>query len=92
MTLPDEEIRSLPHRQYAEKHHRQIGESDHWGHHPSPEAIGGYYGIAWYAVFEDPETGERYNVHCTDGVYGGSGPFREEALTDADASTTQEAP
>lgn len=41
----------------------------------SPDAIGGYYGIGWYQHYKDRETKEIYSVHCTDGVYGGHGPF-----------------
>ncbi|MBI2642421.1 MAG: hypothetical protein HYW97_01060 [Candidatus Wildermuthbacteria bacterium] len=45
------------------------------GVHRSNEAIGGSYGIGWWKYFKDAKTGEIYRVHCTDGVYGGNGPY-----------------
>lgn len=77
--LSSAEVHNLPSRRYAEKHHKSIGGTDYWGIQPSPEAIGGYYGIAWHEVYED-DSGERYKVRCTDGVYGGRGPYREEDM------------
>jgi hypothetical protein len=38
----------------------------------SPDAIGGYFGCGWYEYFRDHVTGEIYQVHCSDGVYGGN--------------------
>jgi hypothetical protein len=45
------------------------------GHDPSPDAIGGYYGISWYTYYKDRKTDEVYKVYCTDGVNGGRGPY-----------------
>ena len=53
----------------------------HWGHDPSSEAIGGYYGIEWYEYFQDSKTNEVYKVRCTDGVYKCRGPHKPEKKT-----------
>jgi hypothetical protein len=42
-----------------------------YGVSPSPDAIGGYFGMGWVQHFTDHKTGEVYGVHCSDGVYGG---------------------
>ncbi len=75
--LTTEEIKDLPQREYAERAHKAIGAVDAGGHHTSPEAIGGYYGIQWWEVFENT-SGQRYKVRCYDGVDRSSGPFKEE--------------
>lgn len=36
------------------------------------EYIGGYSGMGWYEYFIDRNTGEKYKVHCSDGVDGGN--------------------
>jgi hypothetical protein len=48
------------------------------GDHPSNDAIGGYFGVAWYEYFKDHATGETYKVHCYDGVYRSKGAFTDE--------------
>ena len=78
LMLTHTDIVALPSKTYADPTHTSIGESESQGHMPSPNAIGGYYGIQWYCAFENPKTKERYKVHCTDGVYGGHGPFKNE--------------
>lgn len=56
-------------------------ESEPRGHDPSPDAIGGYYGIRWEEFFQDRNSGQVYKVSCTDGVNGGKGAYlpRDEA-------------
>lgn len=54
------------------------GKNEKWGCNPSSEAIGGYYGIAWYEFFRDVETREIYKVRCSDGVNGGKGAHSNE--------------
>ena len=76
--LSDAQIRELPTRQFAEKTHTSLGSTDSWGINRSNEAIGGYYGIAWYEAFEDGQ-GVRYKVYCWDGINGGKLPYRQEA-------------
>jgi len=55
----------------------QGDESTH-GVDPSPDAIGGCYGIGWYEYFKDANTGEVYRVHCSDGVNGGKDAYSEK--------------
>lgn len=83
-----EEIRSIPSRRYANPGDSIIGESDFTdGAHPSPDAIGGYYGISWYTVLCDAKTGEKYCVRCSDGENGGKGLYPEdETVLDFDYS------
>lgn len=78
--LSDAQIRELPTRKFAEREHTDLGSSDSFGVHRSNEAIDGYYGVGWYQAFEDPETKERYKIYCTDGVYGGKGPYKREDM------------
>lgn len=59
-------------RQYAHPFDRPIkGDQQTHGVCPSPDAIGGYYGIGWYETFRDHRTNELFRVHCSDGVYNG---------------------
>lgn len=46
--------------------------------HLSTDAIGGSYGIQWFQYYRDRKTNEIYKVSCTDGVYGGRGPYSDE--------------
>jgi len=48
------------------------------GHGPSPDAIGGYFGVEWQSYFRDAETNEVYQVRCTDGENGGKGAYSPE--------------
>ena len=65
-------------RHYAHVLDIQIpGPEDRHGVDPSPDAIGGYYGIGWYSYFRDRNTGEIYKVHESDGVNGGKGAYRD---------------
>jgi len=69
------ELQAIPERRYAVRSHENVGESkDTYGHHPSPEAIGGFYGIRWLEVFRD-NAGNLYKVRCHDGVYSSDGPY-----------------
>ena len=72
----------IPQRTWADPRDESVpGDSETFGVRPSPDAIGGYYGIGWHEFFRDRNTGEVYKVRCTDGVYGGRGPYppsREE--------------
>ncbi|MBE7525079.1 hypothetical protein KJZ71_02665 [Patescibacteria group bacterium] len=71
---------SLPVRLYAGIFDRPIPSAlVQFGVHPSPDAIGGYYGMGWIEVFRDHETGELFRVSCSDGTYGG-----KSSHTDAD--------
>jgi hypothetical protein len=54
--------------------------SDSFGVQPSPDAIGGYYGVGWYEHFRDRNTGEIYQVFCSDGTYGGKDAYTDEDL------------
>lgn len=54
---------------------RVEGNEQSHGVNPSRDAIGGYYGIGWYEYFIDRNTGEKYKVHCSDGVYGGNDAY-----------------
>jgi hypothetical protein len=67
-------------RTYAGRLDKRVDGPDNsvHGHHLSPEAIGGYYGIGWYEYFEDRETGEIYRVHCYDGVYRSKSSYTDE--------------
>ena len=63
-------------RQWATQGDREVSKEElpnerhtHWGDHPSSEAIGGYFGVAWYEYFQDNKTNEIYKVKCYDGVY-----------------------
>lgn len=71
-------MEDIPQRTWANRDHEELHIDDSYtGHDPSPDAIGGFYGIAWWAVFKD-EDGNVYKVRCTDGVNGGRGPFQED--------------
>jgi hypothetical protein len=62
------EINQMDHRKWAEPSHEQVGSSEEaTGHDPSPEAIGGYYGMQWYEIFKD-NRGELYAVRCYEGT------------------------
>ena len=72
-------------RQWATQGDREVTKEElpnenheYWGNHPSPNAIGGYYGIAWYQYFQDSKTNEFYKVRCYDGVYKSKGSHKEE--------------
>lgn len=54
------------------------GDSETRGCDPSPDAIGGYYGISWFSFFRDADTDEVYKVSCSDGVNGGKGAYTPE--------------
>ena len=81
------ETNQFPHRRYAGVFDLRIREEVETATHgvdPSPDAIGGYYGMGWYERYEDADTGEVYEVHCTDGVNGGKSarlPGDEEWLS-----------
>lgn len=75
-SFSNEELKEIPNRLHADKSHEEMGEGPSRGCHPNSEAIGGFYGICWYSVFKD-ETGKLYKVYCSDGVYGGMGPYKE---------------
>ena len=64
---------ALPTRDWATPGDKSVraSEDNSRGWDPSPDAIGGYYGIQWWEHYEDAKTGEKYRVHCYDGVYGG---------------------
>lgn len=72
--------RKISSRQYAhplDKRRRDFDSETH-GVGRSSDAIDGYYGIGWYEYFEDRNSGEVYQVHCSDGVYGGKGDHSDE--------------
>jgi len=77
MTFTPQVINSLPSRKWADKSHTYLGSSETGPDMPSPDAIGGAYGISWYEVYQD-EKGEIYCVHCYDGTYRSKGAFKEE--------------
>lgn len=63
-------------RSYAHPFDRPVdGPPDQYGISPSPDAIGGYYGMGWYSYFLDHQTGERFRVRCSDGVNGGKDAY-----------------
>jgi hypothetical protein len=69
------------HRLYAHPFDRTTeGPADQHGVGRSNEAIGGYFGIGWYSYFLDHRTGERFRVHCSDGVYGGKDAYPDSIL------------
>jgi hypothetical protein len=61
------EINKIPSKTWATEGDTLIGNTEYSGHDPSSEAIGGYYGISWYEVFQD-KNGELYVVRCYDGT------------------------
>ena len=76
--------KSLDNRRYAHPFDRPVkSDSATHGVSPSPDAIGGYYGIGWYQTFRDHLTGELYRVHCSDGVNGGKSAHTDEAAVGA---------
>lgn len=67
-------------RQFADIFDLRVdGDEQVHGVNHSREAIGGSFGIGWYEYFIDAKTGEKYQVHCSDGVCGG-----KDAHTDKD--------
>jgi hypothetical protein len=77
--LTESEVRNLPSKHYADPLDEPVrGPKNTHGVHPSPDAIGGYYGIGWYEYFRDRNTGELYHVHCSDGVNGGKGAYSDK--------------
>jgi hypothetical protein len=67
---------TMPVRQHAERADTELGGSeDHTAHDPSPDAIGGAYGVQWWTVFRCHKTNELYKVRCYDGVYKSKGPY-----------------
>jgi hypothetical protein len=70
-----------PTRHYAHPFDRPVdGPADQHGVNPSPDAIGGYYGLGWYQYYLDHKTGERFKVHCSDGVNGGKDAYPDHIL------------
>lgn len=73
--------RNQPPKQVPQRHLAGLfdlpvaGPSEERGSDPSPDAIGGYYGISWWNYFKDASTSEVYRVRCTDGVNGGRGAY-----------------
>ena len=71
------EYMKYPTKQWASREDKYLGFSDNYGHHPSSDAIGGYYGMQWWEIFLDRETQKPYRVSCYDGVYQSKGSFYE---------------
>ncbi len=68
-------------RIYAHPFDRPVeGLVDRHGVSPSLDAVGGCYGMGWYSYFLDHTTGERFRVHCSDGVYGGKDAYPDHVL------------
>lgn len=65
-------------RCYAGIFDQPIDSGEIRGADPSPNAIGGYYGISWCEYYRDTETGEIYKVYCSDGVNGGKLAYSPE--------------
>ncbi len=92
-------MEQVPVRRYAHPFDRPVeGNKSSHGVDPSPDAIGGYYGMGWYEYFVDHKTGERFRVHCSDGVNGGKGthpdsvmPWMQHQMDDILARTIEEA-
>lgn len=73
------EVGRLPRRKWATRGDAEISvDPCDRGHHASPDAIGGFYGMAWTEVFEDQKTGERYAVECYDGTYRSKGAYEDD--------------
>lgn len=70
----------MEHRMWAHPFDRPIklDEDKTWGVGPNPDAVTGYDGIGWHSHFVDHESGEVYQVACSDGVNGGKGAHRPE--------------
>jgi len=75
MTTSTQEV---PSRARAGIFDLRVSSGETHGVSPSPDAIGGFYGIGWQEYYQDAETGEMFSVHCSDGVDGGNGPYSEE--------------
>jgi len=86
-------------RRYAHPFDRPVrGDASTHGVDPSSDAIGGYYGVGWYEYFIDHKTGERFRVHCSDGVNSGKAahpdsvlPWMQEMMNAILARTIEEA-
>ena len=70
----------VPFRTYAHVFDRPMKESEAHGCDPSPDAIGGCFGIGWTEFFRDHRTGEVFGVSCSDGVNGGKSSHSDEDL------------
>lgn len=74
-----QEVSKLPRRKWATRGDEEVpADTCDRGHHPSSEAIGGFYGIAWTEVFKDAKTGELYAVECYDGTYRSKGAYEDD--------------
>ncbi len=62
------DLNDLQVKRYADRKDEYTGRTESSGHDPSPDAIGGYYGIYWWEVYKTA-SGELYRVQCYDGVY-----------------------
>lgn len=77
--MTQNDIKLLPHRRYATRGDEELNfNGSIRGHDPSPEAIDGYYGIAWDQVFKDAQTGEVYVVSCYDGTNRSKGAYEDD--------------
>jgi len=78
-TLTEEAVNRLPWRTWANRGDERVDAPPcNRGCDPSPDAIGGYYGMSWTEVFKDQQSGELYRVECSDGVNGGKGAYEDE--------------
>ena len=78
--MPTATAVEIPSRGYADVFDLRIeGDGKTHGVGAGSQYIGGYSGMGWYEYFIDRNTGEKYKVHCSDGVNGG-----KDAHTDKD--------
>ncbi|MFA5188730.1 MAG: hypothetical protein WC460_05200 [Patescibacteria group bacterium] len=75
----DTDLNNVKSRFWANPLDEPLGNGESHGCDESPEAIGGCYGISWNEYFRDIQTGEVYEVNCSDGVNYCKGAYAEEA-------------
>lgn len=76
LMLPTATAVQIPSRNYADVFDLQVeGDEKTHGVGAGADYIGGYSGIGWYQYFIDRNTGEKYKVHCSDGVNGGKDAY-----------------
>jgi hypothetical protein len=73
VNITDSEAEAAPRRSFAGVFDLRLkGPTKTYGTNYSPEYIGGCGGIYWFEYYRDDETGEVYEVYCSDGVNGGN--------------------
>lgn len=77
--MPTANAVEVPSRGYANVFDLRVkGDEKTHGVGPGSQYIGGYSGMGWYNFFVDHKTGEKYKVHCWDGVNGGKDAYSDK--------------